>query len=97
MLKVIAWNIVGREPARKSLLDSDVDVALFQEAAKPPDYVAQKISVGTAPWRTDSAGLSRPWRTVVVKLSENVSVEWLEPKAIVDARPRGDVTRLDLS
>jgi exonuclease III len=99
MLKVIAWNIAGRESAWRSLLDSDADVALLQEATKPPDDVAQKISVDAAPWRTDGAILRRGtrypavrrWRTVVAQLSENVRVKWLEPKTFVDACP-GELT-----
>lgn len=66
----------------------DADVALVQEAATPPPDITQEIGVDSAPWKTAGAGCYRPWRTAVVKLSDRVNLEWLEPKAIADAQPR---------
>src|SRR5262249_52327285 len=87
MVKVIAWNIARRDEAWRYLLDSDADIALLQEAAAPPPDVAQRLEVDSAPWQTAGAGLNRPWRVAVVKLSNRVGVEWLESKQVADARP----------
>jgi exonuclease III len=90
VLKIIAWNLAHREESWRFLTDMDADIALVQEAAPPPYDVAQRIAVDSAPWKTDGAGCNRPWRAAVVKLSDRVTVEWLEPKAIADAN-RGEL------
>lgn len=87
MVKVIAWNIARRDEAWRCLLDSDADIALLTEAAAPPADVARRLDVDPAPWRTSGAGLNRPWRAAVVKLSNRVEVQWIEPKAVADAEP----------
>lgn len=51
--------------------------------------VAQRIAVNSMPWKTAGAECNQPWRTAVVKLSDRVNVEWLEPKAIADAHRGG--------
>lgn len=88
MLKIIAWNIARRVEAWRYLLDTDADIALIQKATEPPVDVVRRIDVDPAPWRTAGAGLNRPWRAAVVRLSDRVTVEWLEPKAVDDAHPR---------
>jgi endonuclease/exonuclease/phosphatase family metal-dependent hydrolase len=87
LVKLIAWNIARREDAWRWLLDSDADIALVQEATEPPADVAGKLELDPSPWRTAGAGLNQPWRTAVVKLSNQVEVHWLEAKPIEDARP----------
>ena len=69
MLKIISWNIARRELAWRSLLDSDADVALLQEATEPPSDVAWALAINPAPWRTAGTP-DRPWRTAIVRLSE---------------------------
>ncbi|MBN2559836.1 MAG: endonuclease/exonuclease/phosphatase family protein [Phycisphaerae bacterium] len=83
---MIAWNIARREEAWRCLLDDDYDIALLQEATEPPDDVAQRLYVDHAPWQTAGAGLTRRWRTAVVRLSDRVAVQWLEPKSVEEAR-----------
>jgi endonuclease/exonuclease/phosphatase family metal-dependent hydrolase len=87
MVKVIAWNIARRDEAWRCLLDADADVALLQEAAAPPADIARRLEVDPAAWRTAGAGVSRPWRAAVVRLSSRVQVHWLEPKPVADALP----------
>lgn len=87
MVKLISWNIARRDEAWRYLPDTDADIALLQEAAAPPTDIAGRLDVDPAPWRTAGAGLNRPWRTAVVKLSNRVGVKWLEPKVIADALP----------
>lgn len=90
MVKMVAWNIARRDEAWRYLLDVDADVALLQEAAEPPADVARRLDVDSAPWRTAGAGLNRAWRAAVVKLSNRVGVQWLEPKSVEDAH-RGEL------
>ena len=90
MVKLIAWNIARRDEAWRALLDAEADIALLTEAAAPPDDVARQLDVDPALWRTSGAGVNRPWRAAVVKLSSRVAVHWLEPKSVADALP-GDL------
>jgi endonuclease/exonuclease/phosphatase family metal-dependent hydrolase len=87
MTKLITWNIARRDKAWRCLVESDADIALLQEATPPPSDVVARVEVDPAPWKTDGAGLNRPWRAAVVKLSNRVGVQWLEPKVIADALP----------
>jgi exonuclease III len=90
MVKIISWNIAQRDDAWRFLLDTDADIALLQEATKPPDDVAQRLDVDPSPWHTVGGGLNRPWRAAVVKLSNGVKLRWLEPKSVEDAH-RGEL------
>ena len=84
-MKIISWNIAhGHDPWRR-LLDMDADVALLQEASKPPPEVSQHIEVDDNPWVTIDGGSHNKWRTAVVKLSKNVSVDWIEAKSLSEA------------
>ena len=86
-MKIISWNIAHRSQCWKRLLETDADVALLQEAVEPPPEIAERVEVNPAPWYTASGDCARPraWRTAVVKLTDRVRVEWIEPKAIHDA------------
>lgn len=90
MVKLIAWNIARRDEAWRALLENDADIALLSEATAPPADVARRLDVDPAPWRTAGAGVNRPWRAAVVKLSSRVAVQWLELKPVADALP-GDL------
>jgi hypothetical protein len=86
-MKIVAWNLAQRAGAWRCLLDSDADVALVQEATEPPPDVAARLEVDFTPWWTAGAGLNRPWRAAVVKLSGRVGVRWIEPKSAEQASP----------
>lgn len=58
--------------------DTDADIALVQEAREPSADLARRVEIDPAPWRTAGAGLNRPWRAAVVKLSERVRIEPME-------------------
>ncbi len=90
MLKLVSWNIAHRPDAWRYLLKSDADVALLQEAAEPPDDVEQKCGLDSAPWQTGGAGLTRPWRTAIARLSDRIKLEWIESKSI-DSAGIGDL------
>ena len=83
-VKIVSWNVAHRREPWHCLLDMDADVALLQEAGKPPPDVAARIEIDPAPWRT--ARFQQPWRTAVIKLSDRVRVDWIEIKAIDQAR-----------
>ena len=55
-----------------------------QEARLPPEDVAGQIEVDPAPFH--NADGNRISRTAIVKLSDRVQVEWLEPVPLADAR-----------
>ena len=95
MLKILSWNIAHRAELWRTLLDSDADIALLQEACEPPSDIASRFDVDIQPWRTEGAGLLRLWRTAVVGLKSRVHIHRLTPRSICDANP-GDlaVTRL---
>ncbi len=69
------------------LAESDADLALLSEAAAPPADVAEIIEVDPSPWFTAGAGLNRPWKAAVVRLSDRIDVEWINCKSIHDANP----------
>ena len=90
MVKVISWNIAHREQAWHALCDTDADIALVQEATEPPADMPPSFEYRPATWRTAGAG-HRPWRAAVIKLSNRIDVQWLEPTPIENARD-GDLT-----
>ncbi len=84
MVKMVCWNIAHRKAAWRFLLGCDADIALLQETSLPPDDVAGQVEVDPAPFH-DADG-NRTSRAAVVKLSDRVEVEWLEPVPIHEAR-----------
>ena len=85
MVKIISWNIARRKEPWRTLIDTDADIALLQEATEPPDDIGGKIEVNHAPWETIGADKTRPWRTAIVKLSDRVDVKWHEAKPLSEA------------
>ena len=84
-MKIISWNLAGRQEPWHTLMGMGADIALLQEAGEPPMEVTKQISVDAAPWMTVGAGKTRHWRTAVVKLSGEVEVKWHKPIPIADA------------
>ena len=84
MVKIVCWNIAHRHAAWRFLLDCDADIALLQEAGPPPDDVAGQVEVDPAPFH-DADGYKTS-RVAIVRLSDRVEVEWLEPVPIHEAR-----------
>ncbi|MCY4409661.1 MAG: hypothetical protein OXC27_04310 [Caldilineaceae bacterium] len=85
-MKIISWNIAHSKDPWRYLLKSDADIALLQEASKPPSEVSQHIEVDKDSWVTIDGGSHNKWRTAVVKLSKNVNVDWIEAKSLSEAR-----------
>ena len=86
-MKLISWNIARRKEAWEALLRSDADIGIIQEANMPPKGLINKGQVDDAPWETVGADVSktRNWRTAIVKISSDVSVEWFDSKSIENA------------
>lgn len=78
MVKMICWNIAHRQAAWRFLLGYEADVALLQETSAPPDDVARQIGVEDDGYKISGAA--------IVKLSDRVQVDWLEPVPIHEAR-----------
>ena len=73
-IRVVSWNIGGRDTAWRQLAADDaVDVALLQEAKAPPQDVQLEVFGAEDGWAT--AGWERrPFRTAVVRCSDRVRV-----------------------
>ena len=85
---VVSWNIAKRHEPWRQLVGMDADVALLQEAGRPPDDVTDRIEMG--PWEHwDSHYWNSRWYEgrwenlfdrwpMIVKLSDRVDVEWFK-------------------
>ena len=83
-VRIVSWNIDGRTDPWHCLTAMDADVALLQEADRPPEEMRRRIDVDPAPWTTVGwTGWTR--RTAIARLSERVEVEWITPKAMEEA------------
>jgi len=85
-VRIISWNIARSHEPWRQLLKSDADIALLQEATKPPQDVSQLTEVDNSPWVTVDGGSHNKWRTAIVKLSRKISVDWIEVKSLSDAK-----------
>ncbi len=91
MIRVVSWNIAKRLEPWRELVAMDADVALVQEAWAPPSDVADSVEVGPKEsydshhwnsdwWKGRWPYLAERW-PMVVKLSDNVEVEWFKQVA----------------
>lgn len=86
MLKVLSWNMGHRDESWRALVGSGCDLALLQEAGRPPPEIAAHLRLEGQSWHTEGAW-KRPWRSAVVALSDRVRVEQLVPCLLESARP----------
>ena len=47
-MMIISWNMQRKHDSWRCLLDMDIDLALLQEAGKPPPDVAERIQADPA-------------------------------------------------
>ncbi len=93
-MKIISWNMKQKHDSWRSLLDMDIDLALLQEVGKPPRDIVERIEadpvieVDSAPWETMIVGSRTKYRTAIVKLSDRISVDWIEAKSLEAAEDR---------
>lgn len=88
MLKLISWNIAHKADAWRTVIDSDADIALLQEACEPPPDIASRFDIsdiGRELWQTEGAGGKRPWRTAVIRLNPRVQLERIPTRTIREA------------
>ena len=96
MIKVISWNIGKMRAPWRELLNMDADVALLQEAGRLPDEVVKLLDIGpreawdSHSWNVQEAGTLFDRWPMVVRLSDNVEVEWFR-----QVGPTGWVTEHD--
>ena len=78
MTRVVCWNInQNKRQSWEELLEMDADVALLQEAGRPPD-LGHSVECGPqAPWEPWDEGLYNRG-AAIVKLSDRVKVEWFK-------------------
>ena len=48
-VRIVCWNMAHKHESWRYLLDSKVDVALLQEACRPPDDCARRFKVDPGP------------------------------------------------
>ncbi len=84
-VKIVSWNMAHRQKSWRYLLDMDIDLALLQEACRPPDEIADRIEIDPAPWSSAERGGKVKWRTAIVVVSNRVAGEWLIAKPIGQA------------
>ena len=88
MLNILSWNINRNTDAWQCVLESDYDLALLQEAALPSASISDAVEINPGEWSTGGTA-NRPWRTAVVKLSDDVEVEWI-PTVPIDSAAAGE-------
>ena len=81
-MKIVSWNMAHKPDSWHYLLDMDIDLALLQEASKPPSGIADRVEVDPAPWEAKFVGGSHKFRTAIAKLSDRIEVDWIEAKPL---------------
>ncbi|MDE2898360.1 MAG: endonuclease/exonuclease/phosphatase family protein [Chloroflexota bacterium] len=89
-IKVVSWNIATMDKPWRELVEMDADVALLQEARRPPAEVAEHLDIGpqeswdSHSWNSDwwrgrrrGRALFDRW-PMVVRLSDRVEIEWFK-------------------
>ena len=77
-MRIISWNIHNRVSLWEQVASFDADVALLQEAPKPPKSIGNQLHIiSDNDWYTTKGrkGNVRSWRTTIVGLSKNVEVK----------------------
>ena len=83
MIKIISWNIAHRHAPWRCLPDS-ADIALLQEARRPPDDVENQIEVDPVPFPDANRYVGR---SAIANISKQVKMDWLDPVPLAEARP----------
>lgn len=92
MIRAISWNIAKRSELWRELLASEeVDIALLQEAGKPPQDVCRHLGVSSEPWEIHGGDIVRKWRSAVARVNQDAKVQWYTP------RPLGKANSGDLA
>ena len=81
-VNIVSWNMARKRESWRYLLETDFDLALLQEACRPPDDIAKRLEIDPAPWSVLERGGRVKWRTAIAAVSDRVTVEWLTAKPI---------------
>ena len=81
-IRMVSWNMAHKQESWRYLLDMECDLALLQEACRPPDDIAGKVSIDPAPWPASEREGRVKWRAAIAVLSNRVAVEWLNAEPI---------------
>ncbi len=74
-VRLLSWNINGLSELWSQVAAEPVDVALVQEARRPPAHLSLDVVPGVdEEWRTDGWE-KRPWRTALARVSDAVSID----------------------
>lgn len=91
MIRIVSWNMAGRvhrkpdgSPAPWHILaEMDADIALLQEARRPPqDIPGDRFEINPSPWAITGFAPNYGMKTAVVRLSDRVKVDWIPAVAI---------------
>lgn len=75
VIRLVSWNMARRRDAWAHLAGHGADVALLQEAGRPDSSWAAAVTPDAADgWETALVGGRPPWRTAVVRLSDQVEL-----------------------
>lgn len=87
MTKLLCWNINrGSEESDswRDIANSDTDIALLQEARRPPEDLPKRLKVDPEPFKPGTS------RCAIVSLSSKVSVRFLKPVLLNGIDQDGD-------
>ena len=89
MVRLLSWNISGKALWEQAARE-DVDVALLQEARRPPAALESRIIPSAeGAWATEGWE-PRPWRTAVARVSDQVHLTAVRTAGV------GDLTSGDM-
>ncbi len=75
VIRLVSWNMARCRAAWAGLDGHGADVALLQEAGRPgPTWEFSVAADATDRWETALVGGRGPWRTAVVRLSDQVEL-----------------------
>jgi hypothetical protein len=74
MIRLVSWNIAGRDLWR-DLRGLDADIALLQEARSPSPGRALEVVPGDLTSWSTAGWQRREWRTAVARLSDRVELD----------------------
>lgn len=87
-VRIVSWNMNHSLAPWQELVGMEADIALLQEACRPPWEVARRIEVDSASWHTPGTDFMMMWRTAVVGLSDRARLEWIEARPLERAASR---------
>lgn len=88
-MRIVSWNMKWNSDQKRGwqiLREMDADIALLQEARRPPRGVNDWAELDPEPWRIAGHGVR--WRSAIARLSDRVEVDWIPSKSLIEAGRR---------